>query len=550
MAPGGRAEPRAGAASPQHVGRLRARLAALSAISQTAARALDLDQLFRAVYEGTSQALDVTGFILGLYDAGSQTVEIVRQMDSGVELRGGSFPLGTGFTSEVIRTRRPRLIRHWSRDEPRVQVQYATDHRGLPESGITVPLVAGEKVVGVLSLQSYQAEAYDEDDLLLLQAIAGQTATAIENLRHSQRLDAQLRRRVSELEIILASMADALVITDTAGAIVQLNEAARTLLELETAGIILGQPLDREQWGQWPLGGQAVAEALHPIIEALRRGEVLRDVEVELQGKGRRVLSFSGAPLHEVGGALSGGVLVFRDVTGPREVERLKDEVLSIASHDLRTPLTVIRGFAELLRLKAAAGGMTSERLDRGLMTIEGQADRLEEWLRLLLDLTRMKGGQVAIEPGPTDLVPLASAVMEGIRVTTNGRPLVLRAPPSVEGTWDARRLEQVFQNLITNALKYSPQDGRVEVAIQADDRTATVYVRDEGVGLAPDELPHIFERFYRATGVRQIEGSGLGLYICQAIVTAHGGRIWAESLGLGRGSTFCVTLPRGEPAV
>ncbi|MDQ3702838.1 MAG: GAF domain-containing protein [Chloroflexota bacterium] len=217
MAQGRLVEPREGTASRHHVGRLRARLAALSAVSQAASRALDLDQLFRAVYEGTSQALDVTGFILGLYDAASQTVEIVRQMDSGVALPGGSFPLGSGFTSEVIRTRRPRLIRHWSRDEPRVQVQYATDHRGLPESGITVPLLAGEQVVGVLSLQSYEAEAYDEDDLLMLQAIAGQTGAAIENLRHSQRRDAQLRRRVSELEIILASMADALVITDTAG---------------------------------------------------------------------------------------------------------------------------------------------------------------------------------------------------------------------------------------------------------------------------------------------------------------------------------------------
>ncbi|MDQ3702839.1 MAG: PAS domain-containing sensor histidine kinase [Chloroflexota bacterium] len=293
-----------------------------------------------------------------------------------------------------------------------------------------------------------------------------------------------------------------------------------------------------------------MAEALRPIIEALRRGEALRDVEVELQGRGRRVLSFSGSPLPETGETLSGGVLVFRDVTGPREVERLKDDVLSIASHDLRTPLTVIQGFAELLRLKAAAGPVDGELLHRGLLTIEGQANRLEEWLRLLLDLTRMKGGQVAIEPGPTDLVPLAKAVMEGVRVTTNGRLLELRAPPRVEGTWDARRLEQVLQNLITNALKYSPQDGRVEVAIRADDRTATVSVRDEGVGLAPDELPHIFERFYRAKGIRQIEGSGLGLYICQAIVTAHGGRIWAESRGLGSGSTFCVTLPRGESAV
>jgi signal transduction histidine kinase len=113
-----------------------------------------------------------------------------------------------------------------------------------------------------------------------------------------------------------------------------------------------------------------------------------------------------------------------------------------------------------------------------------------------------------------------------------------------VIGHWDARRLEEVVQNLLSNAVKYSPMGGRIEVRLAADEQNATVLVSDSGIGLAVHEVPHVFERFYRGQDIRRLEGTGLGLYICQAIVAAHGGRIWAESGGPGQGSTFGFTLP------
>src|SRR5690606_28143596 len=160
----------------------------------------------------------------------------------------GAFPLGSGFTSQVIRTRSPRLIRHWSAEGPPVQIQYATGQRGLPESSITVPLLAGNEVVGVLSIQSYRADTYDEDDLLTLETLGRQIGLAIQNLRVSQRLDTQLQRRVSELETILESMDDALLIVDAQGRIVRLNRAARELLNAGDTSIVYGQPLDLEKW--------------------------------------------------------------------------------------------------------------------------------------------------------------------------------------------------------------------------------------------------------------------------------------------------------------
>jgi len=114
-----------------------------------------------------------------------------------------------------------------------------------------------------------------------------------------------------------------------------------------------------------------------------------------------------------------------------------------------------------------------------------------------------------------------------------------------VQGVWDVQQLEQLFHNLLSNALKYSPDGGVVEVTIEADEAEVTIRVRDEGVGIQPEELPRLFDRFFRAEGVRKLEGSGLGLYICQRIVAAHGGRLWAESEGIGRGSVFTFILPR-----
>lgn len=530
---------------------LRAHLRALRSLSDALARALDLVELCRAIQRETASTLDAQSFFLGLYDEVSQTVEVVRQFDSGVELGGGIFPIGSGLTSQVIRTRQSQLIRRWSLEGPPVQVQYASNTPGLPESAISAPLLFGEQVLGVISAYCYQPEAFDDDDLLALEVIAGQVTIAIANLRHSSRLDSQLQLRVSESEAIFANMADALLVVDAAGRIVRMNQAARKLLCVENTSIVFGQPLDREQWGQWPLGAHEVAETLAPMIDVLRSGQAPRGIEVELRGEGRRFLSFSGTALFDPYGLLTGGLLVVRDITGRHEVERLKDEMILIASHDLRLPVTVIKAEAQLLQRGIRRDSASRDTLDEGLVMIVGQADRLNNLLSLLLDLSQIEAGRLEIKRAPMDLRLMVSTLIASIQVTTERHDFTLRALADVTGCWDERRLQQVIGNLLTNAVKYSPNGGPIALSIHADKQSVTVRLRDHGVGLSTEEALHVFERFYRAEGIRQLEGTGLGLYICQGIVTAHGGRIWAESAGPGQGSTFCFTLPRGasEPA-
>jgi signal transduction histidine kinase len=309
---------------------------------------------------------------------------------------------------------------------------------------------------------------------------------------------------------------------------------------------VFGQPLDRELWGQWPLGAQEVTETLAPMIEVLRRGQTPQAIEVELWGQGRRFLSFGGTALFDPHRAVTGGPLVVRDITRPHEVERMKDEMLLIASHDLRLPVTVIKSEAQLLQRGILRDSASPATLGAALATIVGQADRLSRLLSLLFDLSQIEAGRLEIRPAPMDLRCLVSTTIAGIQVTTDRHHLMLRAPPEVKGCWDERQLKQVVGNLLVNAVKYSPNGGPITLSIRMCKESVTVRLRDHGTGLGKEEALHVFERFYRAAGIRQLEGTGLGLYICQGIVTAHGGRIWAESAGPGQGSAFCFTLPRG----
>jgi signal transduction histidine kinase len=376
--------------------------------------------------------------------------------------------------------------------------------------------------------------------------MAAEAAVVIAGLHYSERLGIQVRRRVSELEAILANMADALLIIDADGRLIRLNRAARELLSLDDSTIVLGQPIEAQQLDQWPAGGRAVAEALQPIVDRLKTTQEPQEEEIEIAG--RRTFSFRASPLHDTDAGFNGGVIVFRDVSGRREVEKFKDEMLSIASHDLKTPATVIKAQAQLLRRRVRAHTADDADIDEGLTMITEQADRLSKLLNLLLDLSRIEAGRLQLDLAPTDLRAILTNLGRALQSTSEKHEIIINAPRGVIGHWDARRLEEVVQNLLSNAIKYSPAGGTIDVELHPDDHSATVHVRDHGVGLEPHEVPHVFERFYRGQGIRRLEGTGLGLYIVQAIVSAHGGHVWADSPGPGGGSTFGFKLPLVPP--
>jgi PAS domain S-box-containing protein len=530
---------------------LRVRLEAANRLGALGADARDLAELFRALYDETARVVDATVFLFALYDEASETVEVVRQMDRGDEHEGGSFPLGKGFTSDVIRTGSPKVIRRWSTEGPSVRLLYGTEAGELvsPQSGLVVPILSGDRVLGVLSVQSYRPEAYGDSDALSLGAIAAQATVAIKRLRATEQLALEHERHALQLEAVLASMNDALLIVDARGAIVRLNRAARQLLRLDSASLVLGQPLERQRVEQWPLAAREITAALVPVIEALRSGTSVADTEIELHSGERCVLSLSGSVLRSAKGPLQGGVIVLRDITEQRDLERLREDIFAMAWHDMRTPLTLVKGHAEILlrRLSSGEGDATASRA--AAESIVKHAGRLTELLTTLFDVHCLEAGLLSLSPWPTDLAEITREVTDEVRLTAHHN-LNVFADAIAEGEWDERRIRQVLMNLLSNALKYSPEGSTVTVSVTTDEQSATVRVCDEGIGLDEDELSQVFRRGYRAASAGRIKGDGLGLYFAHGLVGKHGGRMWAESRGHGRGSAFCFTLPLTHDSV
>ena len=523
---------------------LRARLELASRLGALASDSRDLVELFRALYDETARVMDATVFLFAVYDEVSQTVQVVRQMDRGEEHSGGSFPLGKGFTSEVIRTGTPRIVR-WAAEGPPIRLLYGTEPGELvsPRSGAVVPIVSGGRVVGVLSAQSYRPEAYEEEDLLSLCAIAAQAGATIKRLRATEQMALEHERHALQLEAVLASMNDALLIVDARGAIVRLNRAARELLCLDGSSLVLGQPLERQRLEQWPGTAREIAEALVPVIDAIRSGRTVAEVDVELHSGERRVLSLGASVLRSPTAVLEGGVIVFRDITAQRDLERLREDIFAMAWHDMHTPITVIRGHAELLQRRLASGDRDRSAFKAAASLIMKHADRLAELLTALFDIRCLEAGVLTVARWPMDLNALVREVTDGMRPTAR-HEITVSADGSVVGEWDERRIRQVLTNLVSNAMKYSPEGSTVTVSVTSDETTATIRVCDEGIGLDVSELAQLFGRGYRANSVRTLRGAGLGLYLSNGLVTSHGGRMWAESPGHGQGSTFCFELP------
>jgi signal transduction histidine kinase len=261
----------------------------------------------------------------------------------------------------------------------------------------------------------------------------------------------------------------------------------------------------------------------------------------------------SAAPVRQDDGPVVAVVAVFRDIAALKEASRLKDEFVSVVSHELRSPLTPIRGFVQLVAKDLAREGGHEPLVGR-LSSIAGHVDRMTRLVDDLLDVSRLKSGSLEIRPGATDLSELCADVIRDRAASVTTHRFVYREPNElVIGDWDADRLYQVIDNLVGNAVKYSPPGGTVTLSagVDARDGSATVTVADDGPGIAASDRERIFSAFYRTSdaAASQIAGLGLGLYICHELVAAHGGSIEVGDAD-GGGAAFTVRLPRITQAV
>ncbi|MGC4001181.1 MAG: ATP-binding protein [Anaeromyxobacter sp.] len=354
----------------------------------------------------------------------------------------------------------------------------------------------------------------------------------------------EARRRASELDAVLESIADGLVITNPSGRVARLNATAQRLLGYSAAEQALPA---RERLALFELrasSGALLPFDQHPTTRALR-GEVVRGSEVcfrRLDGSRPAFwATISAAPLSGLDGELRGAVTTFSDITRLRELQDQREDLMRAISHDLRTPLTVISAQAQMLARRPEDPAVVLRRAQ----ALQTSTHRMSAMIEDLVEVIRLESGQVKVSPRPVPLSPFVAELRDRLRGALAVERIRTAVPEVLAPALaDPARLERVLVNLLTNALKYSPVDQPVEVTAAPGPVPDTVRltVRDHGPGIPQEELPRLFERFYRSPSARSAEGLGLGLYITRRLVEAHGGALAAESW-LGQGSAFHVTL-------
>ena len=364
-----------------------------------------------------------------------------------------------------------------------------------------------------------------------------------------QSATAELAQRVHELQesrqrmdAVINSMKDGLVVYDRDGKALLANTFMLSLFGTTADRVVGHSAAEVAQ-----ITGEPPLPSTEPeLVLTSRREEQGVAQTFEIDGPRKRFVRRVISPVIGENVPVSGLVVVYQDVTDQKEVEQLKDDFLSIASHELKTPLTSIMGYAQLLSRRMSAGARRAGS-DDVLEVIENQCRRMKRLVEDLLDVSRVERGSLETSHAAVDLVELVGATVEKFSAASHEHELKVIGLEAALTVWgDEDRLEQVLTNLLSNAVKYSPDGGKIEIRLSRDGDRAEVAVRDWGIGIPADQQDHVFSRFYQAESVvrsRRFGGMGLGLFISKAIVDEMGGSINVDS-EVGKGSTFRFVLP------
>lgn len=482
---------------------------------------------------------------------------------AGVELapldrKATAARMETEISRWVIRKRTPAVatdIHHDSRWPLPAHVKPAY------HSVLAVPLIVGEDVLGSLMLFHRQPGFFFFEMANLVEAAARQIAVALNNAElfnlirdQSERLGGMLRDQqieASRSRAILEAVADGVLVTDASNHITLVNASCERILELEAKNT-LNQPLEKYTGLFSSAGGRwmQTIERWSANPEGYQSGDAFSE-QITLENG--RVVAVNLAPVIWRSTFL-GTVSIFRDITHEVRVDRLKSEFIANVSHELRTPLTSIKGYAEVMLM--GASGEISQQQQHFLSVIKTNAERLGVLVNELLDVSRIESGRVMLLSQPVDIRPLARSVVEAMRARSieEGKPMdfTLTLPedlPPVLG--DGERIQQVLMYLVSNGYNYTPAGGLVQLRLLSQDERVQVEVQDNGIGIALEDQPRVFERFYRGEDplVLATPGTGLGLANSRTLVEMQHGKIWFTSSGKpGEGSLFAFSLPIYHP--
>ncbi|MDY6847072.1 MAG: ATP-binding protein [Chloroflexota bacterium] len=406
-------------------------------------------------------------------------------------------------------------------------------------SAVGLPLVAQGEVIGFIYISRNYRGSFSTNDRSLLSSFANQAAIAVRNAR----LYTEINREKQRTDAMLDSAADGILILNPDHNIERANASftrmfglSQEKLQSMTHEDVIqwakdphGITLDEAEAGGWPLTPQA-----HLYVE----GDLSRP-----NGQPPLPVGITYAPLISTEGSLLNIIATIRDITRFRQADELKSEFVSIVSHELKTPVALIKGYVSTLRRDDVK--WNNEIMDESLQVIEEEADHLTRLIEDLLDASRLQAGGMPLKRSDIAIKSMAERLAERFQVQTEDHQIIVDLPDDLPVVMaDETRIEQVLSNLISNAIKYAP-NGKITINGCARPHEILICVEDEGVGIPTGDLPHIFDRFYRAPETsRKTKGAGLGLYLARAIIEAHKGHMWADPK-TDKGARICFSLPR-----
>lgn len=488
-------------------------LEALQEISRKVTALLDLDSVLTAVVEAVVEMTGAEeGSLLLLDESNGELYMRAARNFQDEFVRTFRLPVEDTLAGKVIETGKPLLVNE--KTPTKIKTGY------LVSDLIYVPLFLQERVIGVLSVDNrHSGHSLKSNQINLLSTLADYAAIAIENAR----LYSHVQIERNQLETILTKIEEAVIIVDHDRRLMLVNRKARSVFDL----------------GEAPLSGKRVQEILphQELVEALTENVLTAPYCLEVALEEGLVFNAQITPIPEVGLAVT-----MQDITHLKELDRIKSDFVNTVSHDLRSPLTAILGYIELIDRVGPVNEQQSEFIHRVQVSVHSITSLIND----LLDLGRIEAGFDARK----EIVPLSSIIRYALdslrnRIADKSQRVSLDVPedlPQVLG--NPVRLRQMASNLINNSIKYTPEGGEISIRVKAEDRQMILQVADNGPGIPPGDQPYIFDKFYRGSNVTsEIPGSGLGLAIVKSIVENHQGRIWVDSAP-GEGTTFTVVLP------
>ncbi len=542
-----------------------AELYTMNDIAAAITSSLDTHEIYRLVVKQINEFFQVDAGSLLLLDEETGDLEFVMTLEAGEEkLAGVRVPRGQGVVGYVAETQCYELVLN-VQNHPRFYRKVSEDVGYVTHSILCVPMVVKGRTIGVIELLNKKNGPFSAEDAERLTRMAATIGVALENAR----LFEQVSNGRDRLEAILNSTNDGILMADMRGIVVTVNPMAAQLLGVRKRTELIGRPLADILA---TLRNQALNVNIPPWFNDDSPEQEV--VELELGGTQHRFIRHVALPVRDTSGAEIGQLALFQDTSKERELAQLRDDYTGMLVHDLRAPLTSIMNGIMMVK-RELVGPVTSQQRELLQISYDGSQTMLE-MVNTLLDISRLEQGRLDLDPTPLSPYALVDEMLERLRPSADGQQVRLQQHlavglPLLEA--DRPKLTRVLQNLLDNAIKFSPVGGTItlgalyvrigaegiadnafppDVALRPptldEGEWLIFWVQDQGPGIPAQYHERIFEKFGQVQG-RKVRGTGLGLTFCKLAVEAHRGRIWVESTE-GAGSTFALALPLSDHSV